>query len=49
MNSSENSLLKYVEIIKRKAPEYLDLLTADNQKDFEIAFDSVLEKAVTHL
>ena len=49
MSSSENSVLEYVKMLERKAPEYLDLLTAENDKDFETAFDAILEKAVTHL
>lgn len=38
-----------VEIIKRKAPEYLDLLTATSDAEFESAFDAILGQAVTRL
>lgn len=49
MNSLDNSAASLVERIKRKAPEYLDLLTAQTEEDFEKAFDTVLEKAVASL
>ena len=45
-NSNAHEL---VEILKRKAPEYLDLLTAETDAQFEVAFDLLLEKAVSHL
>jgi hypothetical protein len=38
-----------VEILKRKAPEYLDLFTAQTDADFENAFDALLEKSVAGL
>ena len=38
-----------IERLKRKAPEYLDLLTAETDEEFEKAFTAVLGKAVTHL
>lgn len=43
------SALALVERIRRKAPEYLDLLTAETDAEFEHAFDAVLEKAIIHL
>lgn len=46
VNSSADEL---IELIKRKAPEYLDLLTAETDSQFEAAFDVLLEKAVRHL
>lgn len=49
MSDSENSAKNLVELIKRKAPEYLDLLTATTEVEFERAFDSLLEKAISHL
>ena len=49
MNTSGGSLLDYVEMLKRKAPEYLDLLAAENDEEFEKAFDAILDKAVIHL
>ena len=45
---SENAF-DYVEMIKRKAPEYLDLITAETDAQFESAFDGILEKALMHL
>lgn len=41
-----NSLIK---LIQRKAPEYLDLLTANTDTEFLDALDTLLEKAVTGL
>ena len=38
-----------VERIKRKAPAYLDLLTAETDEEFETAFDAVLGKAIARL
>jgi hypothetical protein len=46
VNSNADEL---VEVLKRKAPEYLDLLTAETDAQFEGAFDLLLEKAVSHL
>ena len=34
---------------RRKAPEYLDLITAKNDAQFESAFDALLEEALMHL
>ena len=49
MANSKDSAENYIDIIKRKAPEYLDLLTADSEDDFLVAFDRVLEKAIEAL
>lgn len=49
MSSTRESALEYVEMLKRKAPEYLDLLTAETDEEFETAFDAILEKALTCL
>lgn len=38
-----------VEALKRKAPEYLDLLTAKTEAEFNAAFDHLLELAVRRL
>lgn len=35
--------------IQRKAPEYLDLITAKTDEDFEAAFDAILQRAVQNL
>jgi hypothetical protein len=35
--------------MKRKAPAYLDLLTAESDEEFEEAFTAILERAVYHL
>ncbi len=49
MNKQMDSANDLVDRIKRKAPEYLDLLTADTDADFESAFDALLEKAIADL
>lgn len=49
MRSGNSSAFELVERIKRKAPEYLDLLTAETDAEFEAAFDIIVEKAVAHL
>lgn len=49
MADEASSVLKLIEILKRKAPEYLDLLTATTDEEFATAFDAVLGKAIAHL
>jgi len=44
-----NSVEELVDRIRRKAPEYLDLLTADTDDAFEAAFDSLLGSAIARL
>lgn len=47
MNSEKDSAFALVEIMKKKAPEYLDLMTAQSDAEFESAFDTILERAVS--
>lgn len=49
MNDGENSLFDLVDLMKQKAPEYFNLLTAESDEDFEAAFETLLEKAVSRL
>ncbi len=49
MSDQTDSALNLIEQIKRKAPEFLDLITAENDMDFDQAFDALLEKAVIGL
>ena len=49
MIDTNNSAFSLVERIKRKAPEYFDLLTAETDAEFEKAFDAILGKAIIHL
>jgi hypothetical protein len=49
MSNARGSVLDLVEQIRRKAPEYLDLFTAENAEDFENAFNALLEKAISGL
>jgi hypothetical protein len=46
---SKSSAYDLVELIQRRAGEYLDLLTAKNDEDFERAFDALLGQAVDRL
>lgn len=49
MPNAASTALDLIEMIRRKAPEYLDLITATTEAEFEAAFDAVLGKAVAHL
>ena len=49
MSGSKNSAKDLVDLIRRKAPEYLDLLTANSDAEFESAFDAILGQAVANL
>jgi hypothetical protein len=44
-----DSLAALIMQIQRKAPEYVDLLTAETDEEFETAFTAVLGKAVSQL
>ncbi|WP_225072165.1 hypothetical protein [Desulfuromonas sp. CSMB_57] len=47
MSTNTDSVAALVERIQKKAPEYLDLLTAETDADFEQAFNAVLATAVS--
>ena len=49
MKQLTNNAYELVEQIRRKAPEYLDLLTAQTDDEFDHAFDAILGKAVSSL
>src|SRR5262249_20712108 len=49
MTAFDDSAAALIALIHRRAPEYLDLLTAESEEDFESAFDAVLGKAVGQL
>jgi hypothetical protein len=49
MTNDAGTALKLVEILKSKAPEYLDLLTVETEADFDEALGPLLEKAIGHL
>lgn len=49
MTDHSDNAVRFIEIIRRKAPEYVDLLTAEAPEDWERAFDALLEKAITNL
>jgi hypothetical protein len=44
-----DSAASLVRLIERRAPEYLDLLTAETDEEFEAAFEVILGKAVSQL
>lgn len=44
-----DSVAGYVEALQRKAPEYLALLTATNDQEFDAALDVLLERAIAGL
>lgn len=49
MTDSSSTALAFVEMLKKKAPEYLDLMAAESDEAFEDAFDALLEKAIHSL
>ena len=49
MRKKKDSAYELIERVKRKSPEYLQLLTANTKAEFEDAFCSLLEEAVDHL
>ena len=48
-DGKERDTLGVSETLRRKAPEYLDILTAETDADFEKAFDALLQKSVEGL
>lgn len=49
MSGEDSSLFALCEMMKQKAPEYFNLITAKSTKEFETAFDALLERAVSGL
>jgi hypothetical protein len=49
MTNDAGTALEFVEMLKRKAPEYLDLLTVKTEADFDKALEPLLEKTVNAL
>ncbi|QYM80702.1 hypothetical protein K0B96_08915 [Horticoccus luteus] len=49
MSPPIDSAARLVELIRRKAPEYLDLLTASTDEEFDAAFEALLGPAIAHL
>jgi hypothetical protein len=47
--STDNSLFALVDMLKQKAPQYINLVTAQSDVDFETAFAGLLENAVSQL
>jgi hypothetical protein len=49
MTADKDSAAQLFERMRQKAPAYIDLLTAKTTDEFEVAFTTLLEGAVTHL
>jgi phytoene/squalene synthetase len=49
MTKNSDSAAELIERLKRKAPAYLDLISAEGEEEFEAAFTTILETAVSHL
>jgi hypothetical protein len=49
MIDKRDSAAELIDRLMRKAPAYLDLITAETVEEFEAAFTSLLERAVIHL
>lgn len=49
MTDDAGTALRLVEMLKNKAPEYLDLLTVQTEADFDEALGPLIEKAISHL
>ena len=49
MIAKHDSAAELIDRLKRKAPAYLDLITAETDEEFEAAFTTLLEQAVIHL
>jgi hypothetical protein len=49
MTLDGDSLFDLFELMKKKAPEYIKLLTAQSEAEFDEAFDAMLERAVSRL
>jgi hypothetical protein len=49
MTGREDSAAAYIERLRRRAPELIDIITAESDAQFENAFDAILEKAVADL
>lgn len=49
MSDNKGKLLDLVEMLRTKAPEYLDLLSAQTEEAFNSALDVLIERAVIHL
>jgi hypothetical protein len=49
MNSEQDSLYALVELMRLKAPEYFALLSAKSESEFDEAFDTIIERAISIL
>jgi hypothetical protein len=49
MTLDGNSLFDLVQLMREKAPEYVKLVTAQSEAEFDVAFDAMLERAISSL
>lgn len=49
LNVDPNSVLAFAELLMKKSPDYVDLMCANTEDEFDKAFDAFIEKAVEHL
>jgi hypothetical protein len=49
MSGTADNAFDLIEMMRQKAREYVDLLTATTEAEFEKAFDGLFQKAVMHL
>jgi hypothetical protein len=49
IGQQQGAIFELVETLRRKAPAYLDLMTAESDEEFEKAFDALLEQSVAGL
>lgn len=49
MSQDKDRLAEFVEKLRRKAPELLDIISAESEDEFDSAFLPLMEKAIIHL
>lgn len=49
MTVNPNSVLAFAELLMKKSPDYVDLVCASTEDEFDKAFDSFIENAAEHL
>jgi hypothetical protein len=49
MSDNQNSLLAFVEYLKKHCPEMISLLASQTDAEFDLGLEGVLEKAAVHL
>jgi hypothetical protein len=49
VTANPNSVLAFAELLMKKAPDFVDLICASTDDEFDKAFDSFIEGAAEHL